>query len=87
MSIAEATIHADLTRELRADLAATRNALQRAQEAGQAKDRQIERLQKAVRALAALNAWHHFGDCRAWGTGPIISPHDADELARRVLRA
>lgn len=58
MSIAEATIHAELARELRADLAATRNALQRAQEAGQAKDRQIERLQKAVRALAAAGVAH-----------------------------
>ena len=44
-------------------------------------------LRDAVRQLAALNAWHHFGDCRAWGAGPIISPHEADELARRVLRA
>jgi hypothetical protein len=44
-------------------------------------------LQEAVRSLAALNAWHHFGECRAWGAGPIISPHEADELARRVLRA
>lgn len=44
-------------------------------------------LRDAVRQLAALNAWHHFGDCRAWGVGPIISPQEADELARRVLRA
>lgn len=43
-------------------------------------------LRQALRALAALNAWHHFGECRAWGVGPIISPHEADELARRVLR-
>lgn len=46
-----------------------------------------QELRQAVRALAALNAWHHFGECRAWGTGPIMSPHEADELARRVLRA
>ena len=46
-----------------------------------------EELRQAVRALAALNAWHHFGECRAWGVGPIISPQEADELARRVLRA
>lgn len=47
----------------------------------------VNELECAVRKLAALNAWHHFGECRAWGVGPIISPHEADELARRVLRA
>lgn len=45
-----------------------------------------EELQTVVRKLAALIAWHHFGECRAWGTGQIISPHEADKLARRVLR-
>ena len=45
-----------------------------------------DQLRQAVRALAALNAWFHFGECRAWGTGPILSPQEADELARRVLR-
>lgn len=44
-------------------------------------------LRQTVRALAALNAWHHFGDCRAWTAGPILSPLEADELARLVLRA
>lgn len=46
-----------------------------------------EELRQAVRALAALNAWHHFGECRAFGPDPILAPHEADELARRVLRA
>lgn len=45
-----------------------------------------EELRQVVRELAALNAWHHFGECRAWVTGPIISPHEADEMVRRVLR-
>lgn len=58
MSIASETLRADLTLELRRDLAATRNALERSQEAHQAKDRQIERLQKAVRALAAAGVAH-----------------------------
>ena len=44
-------------------------------------------LRQAVRELAALNAWHHFGDCRAYTAGPILSPSEADKLARRVLRA
>lgn len=50
-------------------------------------EKKIRELREAVRKLAALNAWVNFGECRAFSNGPIISPHDADELARRVLRA
>ena len=42
-------------------------------------------LRRALIELAAANAWHNFGECRAWGDGPILMPHEADELARRVL--
>lgn len=58
MSLALDTIHADLVRELRADLAATRNAWQREREANEALHRQVERLQKAVRAIAAAGVAH-----------------------------
>lgn len=51
------------------------------------RERGLKELRDAVRQLAALNAWYHFGDCRAWTAGPILSPLEADELARRVLRA
>lgn len=51
MSIALDTIHADLTRELRADLAATRNALERCQEAKASLERQNERLRKVCKAM------------------------------------
>jgi hypothetical protein len=47
----------------------------------------VDELRQAVRALAASNAWHHFGDCRAWTEGRILSSSEADELARRVLKA
>lgn len=55
--------------------------------AARERKRGLKELSDAVRQLAALNAWHHFGDCRAWTAGPILSPLEADELARRVLRA
>lgn len=51
MSIAEQTLHADLMRELRSDLAATRNALERANEALAAERRQNERLRKVVKTF------------------------------------
>ena len=60
MSIALDTIHADLTRELRADLAATRNALERSQEANEALRRQVERLKKAVMLLSAEGTAYKF---------------------------
>ena len=50
-----------------------------------AMQREIDELRQAVRELAALIAWQNFGDCRAWTTGPILRPHEADELARKVL--
>lgn len=55
--------------------------------AARERERGLKELRDAVRQLAALNAWYHFGDCRAWTAGPILSPLEADELARRVLRA
>lgn len=51
MSIAEDTLRADLTLELRRDLAATRNALERSQEANAALQRQNERLRKVAKAM------------------------------------
>lgn len=53
MSLALDTIHADLVRELRADLAATRNAWQREREAKEALERERDRLQKAIRTIIA----------------------------------
>ena len=53
MSIASDTLHADLTLELRRDLAATRNALQRAEEANSALRRQNERQHKLLRLMQA----------------------------------
>ena len=44
-----------------------------------------ESLRAAVRALAAVNAWVNFGECRAWGPERILSPSEADAMARRVL--
>ena len=58
MSIAEDTLRADLTLELRRDLAATRNALERTQEANESLRRQNERLQRAVRTIAAAGVAH-----------------------------
>lgn len=55
--------------------------------AARERERGLNELRNAVRQLAALNAWYHFGECRAWTAGPILSPLEADELARRVLRA
>ena len=51
MSIAEDTLRADLTLELRRDLAATRNALERANEAKASLERQNERLRKVCKAM------------------------------------
>lgn len=51
MSIASDTLQADLTLELRRDLAATRNALERANEAKASLERQNERLRKVCKAM------------------------------------
>ena len=53
MSIAADTLHADTTLELRRDLAATRNTLQRAEDANGALRRQVERQVKALRLMQA----------------------------------
>lgn len=50
---------------------------------------QIERLRAALLELAALNAWANFGECRAFDrlghSGRILTPAEADALARSVL--
>lgn len=53
MSVASDTLHADLTLELRRDLAATRNALQRSEEANAALRRERERHLKVLRLMQA----------------------------------
>ena len=53
MSVASDTLHADLTLELRRDLAATRNALQRSEEANAALRRERERQLKLLRLMQA----------------------------------
>ena len=53
MSIAADTLHADMTLELRRDLAATRNALQRSEEANAALRRERERHIKVLRLMQA----------------------------------
>ena len=58
MSIASDTLQADLTLELRRDLAATRNALQRSEDANASLRRRVERLEKAVRTIAAAGVAH-----------------------------
>ena len=53
MSIAEDTLRADLTLELRRDLAATRNALERTQTEKDALRRQVEQQHKLLRLMHA----------------------------------
>ena len=53
MSIAADTLHAELTAELRRDLAATRLAWQREREAKEAAERKVERMERAFRTLTA----------------------------------
>ena len=53
MSIAEDTLRADLTLELRRDLSATRNALERTQTEKDALRRQVEQQHKLLRLMHA----------------------------------
>ena len=53
MSIAADTMHADMTLELRRDLAATRNALERTQAEKDALRRQVEQQHKLLRLMQA----------------------------------
>lgn len=50
-----------------------------------------ERLREALLDVAATLAWQSFGECRSYSdlghTGTILTPAEADDLARSVLRS